>query len=370
RRNQLHFDRYVVARHHHLHPLGHLRHPGHIRGAEVELRPVAIEKRRVAPAFFFRQNVHFALKALERLDRARLRDHLPALHLVLLDTAQQQAHVVPGAPFVQQLLEHLHPGHYRLTRVPESDDLHLLAYFADAPLDAPRHHRAAPLDREDIFDRHQKRLVHDALRHRDVLIHFRHQLVDRLLPLLFPVQGAQRAHAHHRQLVARKLIALQQLAHFQLYQLQQLRIVHHVDLVQRHHDIGHPHLPRQQNVLARLRHRPVRRRHHQNRPVHLRRPGDHVLDVVRVPRAVHVRVVPLLRLVLHVADRDRDPPLLLLRRVVDLVESQRLRLPQRRQRSEEHTSELQSPYDLVCRLLLEKKKNNTYRALPHTQTTL
>src|SRR5438094_2406332 len=27
-------------------------------------------------------------------------------------------------------------------------------------------------------------------------------------------------------------------------------------------------------------------------------------------------------------------------------------------RSEEHTSELQSPYDLVCRLLLEKKKCN------------
>src|SRR5437867_11520289 len=26
-------------------------------------------------------------------------------------------------------------------------------------------------------------------------------------------------------------------------------------------------------------------------------------------------------------------------------------------RSEEHTSELQSPYDLVCRLLLEKKKD-------------
>src|SRR5437867_9343105 len=34
-------------------------------------------------------------------------------------------------------------------------------------------------------------------------------------------------------------------------------------------------------------------------------------------------------------------------------------------RSEEHTSELQSPYDLVCRLLLEKKKkheNNRYMA--------
>src|SRR5260370_3614208 len=30
-------------------------------------------------------------------------------------------------------------------------------------------------------------------------------------------------------------------------------------------------------------------------------------------------------------------------------------------RSEEHTSELQSHLNLVCRLLLEKKKNNTHR---------
>src|SRR5207248_11536377 len=33
--------------------------------------------------------------------------------------------------------------------------------------------------------------------------------------------------------------------------------------------------------------------------------------------------------------------------------------PRQMIRSEEHTSELQSPYDLVCRLLLEKKKKNT-----------
>src|SRR2546421_1528312 len=32
-------------------------------------------------------------------------------------------------------------------------------------------------------------------------------------------------------------------------------------------------------------------------------------------------------------------------------------------RSEEHTSELQSRSDLVCRLLLEKKKQNTYRPM-------
>src|SRR5258708_22349878 len=33
-------------------------------------------------------------------------------------------------------------------------------------------------------------------------------------------------------------------------------------------------------------------------------------------------------------------------------------LPQTTERSEEHTSELQSPDHLVCRLLLEKKKKN------------
>src|SRR5438876_12259760 len=33
-------------------------------------------------------------------------------------------------------------------------------------------------------------------------------------------------------------------------------------------------------------------------------------------------------------------------------------------RSEEHTSELQSPVHLVCRLLLEKKKNTNNRQLP------
>src|SRR5437773_8206546 len=36
-----------------------------------------------------------------------------------------------------------------------------------------------------------------------------------------------------------------------------------------------------------------------------------------------------------------------------------MRFPEPHPRSEEHTSELQSHHDLVCRLLLEKKKKNT-----------
>src|SRR5438094_7639958 len=38
-------------------------------------------------------------------------------------------------------------------------------------------------------------------------------------------------------------------------------------------------------------------------------------------------------------------------------------------RSEEHTSELQSPYDLVCRLLLEKKKKKN-RYIMHLGTVI
>ena len=72
--------------------------------------------------------------------------------------------------------------------------------------------------------------------------------------------------------------------------------------------------------------------HHQNRPVHLGRPGDHVLDVVGMPRTIDMGVVALVGLVLDVGDRDRDPPLPLLRRVVDRVEAAEGRLPLQRQR--------------------------------------
>src|SRR5258705_10294005 len=46
-------------------------------------------------------------------------------------------------------------------------------------------------------------------------------------------------------------------------------------------------------------------------------------------------------------------------------------LPRRYNRSEEHTSELQSLTHLVCRLLLEKKKNHESRCGPsHTSLAL
>src|SRR6266571_5133346 len=298
RRDQLDPHLRVVPRHHHLHPPRQLHRPPHVRGPQVKLRPVAFEKRRVPPPLLLRQHVHLGVKRRVRRDRPRLRQHHPPLHLVLLHPPQQKPHVVPRLPLV------LH--------------LHL------PPLNPPRRHRAPPRNRKHILRRHQKRLVHLPLRNRNALVQRIHQLPHLRHRRLVPRNRLQRRPPNHRNVVPRKLVLRQQLPHLQLHQVHQLRVVHQVALVQKHHDRRHIHLPRQQNVLPRLRHRPVHRRHHQNRPVHLRRPRDHVLHVVGVPRAVHVRIVALLRRILHVRRRNRQnlgriPPPLRLRRLRHLI---------------------------------------------------
>jgi hypothetical protein len=65
-------------------------------------------------------------------------------------------------------------------------------------------------------------------------------------------------------------------------------------LVQEHDQRRHADLAGQQDVLAGLRHRAVGGRHHQDRAVHLRRAGDHVLHIVGVAGAVDVGVVRFL----------------------------------------------------------------------------
>ena len=218
---------------------------------------------------------------------------------------KQAAHVVAGLALVHLLAEHLDARHRRLAALVEADDLDLVVDVNLAALDSARRHRAAALDREHVFHRHQERLVHLAHRLRDLRVQRLQQLVDRLLPLRVAVQRRQRRSADDLRVVALELVLGQELADFHLHQVQHLRVFHRVALVQEHHDVVQTHLARQQHVLARLRHHAVQRAHHQDRAVHLRRARDHVLDVVRVARAIDVRVVPLRRLVLHVAHRDR-----------------------------------------------------------------
>jgi hypothetical protein len=88
---------------------------------------------------------------------------------------------------------------------------------------------------------------------------------------------------HDRDVVARELVAREQLADLHLDELEQLGVVDHVGLVQEDDDVRHLDLAGEQDVLARLRHRAVGGRDHQDRAVHLGGARDHVLDVVGVP---------------------------------------------------------------------------------------
>src|SRR3954453_3924911 len=168
----------VVAGHDHLRPAGQADGPGDVRGAQVELRPVAVVERRVAAALLLGQDIHAGDELGVRLDRAGLGHDLAALDLLALDAAQQAADVVARAALVEQLLEHLDAGHDDLARVLDADDLDLLADLDDAALDTPGGDGAAALDPEDVLDGHQEGLVDGALGRRDVGVDRVHELLD------------------------------------------------------------------------------------------------------------------------------------------------------------------------------------------------
>ena len=211
----------------------------------------------------------------------------------------------------------------------DAHDLDLLADLDDAPLDAPGGDRAPALDAEHVLDGHQERLVDGALGGRDVGVDRVHQLLDGGVGGVGRVVGGlerlQRGAPDDRDVVARELVLGQQLPDLELDELEQLRVVDHVHLVEEHHDVGHLDLAREQDVLAGLGHGAVGGGDHEDGAVHLGGAGDHVLDVVRVPRAVDVGVVAGVGLVLDVGDGDGDAPLALLGRVVDGVEGAVLR---------------------------------------------
>ena len=72
-------------------------------------------------------------------------------------------------------------------------------------------------------------------------------------------------------------------------------------------------------MLARLRHRAIRRVNNQDRAIHLRRTSDHVLHIVSVTRTIHMRVVTRIRLIFNVRRRNRNPTRLLLRCSINLI---------------------------------------------------
>src|SRR5207237_8086049 len=126
---------------------------GHVRRAEVELRPVAVEERRVAATLVLREHVDLGLEDRVRGDRARLGKHLPALHILALGAAEKRTGVVAGLSEIEGLVEHLEPGDDGLLdlRV-DTDNLDLVARLDLALLDPVCDDGATARARRDVLD--------------------------------------------------------------------------------------------------------------------------------------------------------------------------------------------------------------------------
>src|SRR5919198_179369 len=117
RLDQLDLHLGVLTRGHELAALGELDDASDVSRAEVELRAVARDERRVTAALLLLQAVDLRLVLRMRGDRAGLGEHLAALDLLALGASQQRADVVAGAALVEDLPEHLDTGDDRLGRV-------------------------------------------------------------------------------------------------------------------------------------------------------------------------------------------------------------------------------------------------------------
>src|SRR5690606_11575476 len=114
----------------------------HVRGTEVELGTVALEKRRVAATLFFFEDVRFGLELFVRRDRTRLGQNLAALDFLFLRATKKRADVVARLTVVEKLAEHLHTRNHGLGGRTDADDLDFLAHFDRATLHPTRDHRA------------------------------------------------------------------------------------------------------------------------------------------------------------------------------------------------------------------------------------
>ena len=254
-----------------------------------------------------------------RVDRAGLRENLAADDVLAIDTAQESADVVAGDSRVEHLAEHLDTrDNRRLRLIFETDDLDRIVELQLTALDAARCDRAAARDREDVLNRHKEGLLRIARRRRNVLIDSIHEFEDLLLLLRIVLKSLERRTCNDRNIIAGELISREEVADFHLDKLKKLRIINLVNLVEEDDDRRNTDLASQENVLARLRHRAVGSADDEDRAVHLSSARDHVLDVVGVARAIDVRVMTLVRLVLDVRRVDRDAALPLLRSLVDV----------------------------------------------------
>ena len=275
-------------------------------------------------AFILGQNINLAAEFCVRMDGTGLGQNLATLNFIPLNATKQCADVVASLGIVEDLAEHFDTGNNRLLLlVLQADDLNFLTGLQLAALNSTGGNGTASGNGEDVLNRHQEGLIRLAVRRRDIAINSIHQFPDALKLRSVNIasvilKSLQSRTADNRSVVAREFILVERLTDFHFNKLEQFRIVDLIALVHENDDIGHANLTGKQKVLLRLRHRAIGRRDNKDRAIHLRRAGDHVLDIVGMAGAVHVCIVAGSGLILNVSGVDRDAALALFRSLIDI----------------------------------------------------
>src|SRR5574343_661189 len=321
RSDQLDGHRDVVARHDHFGTFRQGDSTSHVGRTEVELRTVVVEERGVTTTFVLRQNVNFAREVGVRGNGTRLAQHLTTFDVFALGAAQQGTDVVASLTLVEQLAEHFNTGTGGLDGRTDANDFDFFTNLDDTALDTAGYNGAAAGDREDVFNRHQERLINGTFRGRDVGVEGVGQTEDRRLADfgLVAFEGLQSGAVDDRGVVTREVVLGEQFAQFHFDELEQLGVVNHVALVHEYQHVRHTNLTSQEDVFAGLRHRAVSCGTDEDGAVHLGSTGNHVLDVVGVPRAIDVGVVTVGGFVFDVGGIDGDTAGLFFRRSIDFV---------------------------------------------------
>ncbi len=277
------------------------------------------------PTLLLSQHINLTLKIGMRSNRTRQRNNLATLNIILTNTPQQQPNIVPSLTLIKQLTEHLNTSHRRLLHITQTNNLNLLTNMDNTSLNTTSHHRATTSNRKHILNRHHERLLSLTQRLRNIRINSLHQIQNRLLSLRITLQSLQSRTTNHRNIVTRELILSKQIPHLKLNQIQQLLIINLISLIHIHNDVRNTNLTSQQHMLTSLRHRTISSRNHQNRTINLSSTRNHVLHIISMTRHINMRIMTILRLILHMRNRNRDTTLPLLRSLINIIKRSKRR---------------------------------------------
>src|SRR5262249_24818399 len=145
----------IISRHHHLHSLGKVHGPRHVRGSEIELGTVTREERGVPSTLFLGENIDLRLELGVRSDRSRFTDDLSSLDVLPLNTTEEKSGVIPSHHKIALLAELLGIGADRASGGSETYDLDRLSNLESSSLHPSGGNRSTTGNGEDIFNRHQ-----------------------------------------------------------------------------------------------------------------------------------------------------------------------------------------------------------------------